>query len=81
MRTVIIPEQNVPDLEEIDPTVRESIEFIPVSNASRVLDVALADDALSLPGMTMSHLETVPDALPNIPHVTHNTVNGDHYGA
>lgn len=81
VRTVIIPEQNVPDLEEIDPTVRESIEFIPVSNASRVLDVALADDALSLPGMTMSHLETVPNALPNIPHVTHNTVNGDHYGA
>ncbi len=79
--TVIIPEQNVPDLEEIDPTVRESIEFIPVSNVSRVLDVALADDALSLPGMTMSHSETVPDALSNIAHVTHNTVNGDHYGA
>lgn len=81
VHTVIIPEQNRPDLEEIDPTVRESIEFIPVSNVSKVLDVALTDSALSLPGMTKSRSEAVQDALPNISHATYNTANGDHYGA
>ncbi len=41
VRTVLIPEENLPDLEEIDPIVRESLEFVPVKTADEVLKLAL----------------------------------------
>lgn len=41
VKSVIIPEENLPDLEEIDPVVREKLEFIPVKTADEVLDTAL----------------------------------------
>lgn len=41
VRTVIIPKDNVPDLEEIDAKVREKLNFKPVSRASEVLSIAL----------------------------------------
>ena len=41
VKRVIIPADNIGDLEEIDPIVRESLEFIPVSHADEVLAVAL----------------------------------------
>ena len=44
VKTVIIPKENEPDLEEIDPTVKEELEFIPVSHVCQVLDEALASD-------------------------------------
>ncbi len=43
MKTVLIPEENKPDLEKINDTVKNAIEFIPVSNLDEVLCVALAD--------------------------------------
>lgn len=30
IRTILIPEGNVPNLEEIDATVRENVRFIPI---------------------------------------------------
>lgn len=44
MKTVIIPEDNVPDLFEVDPVVKEAIEFMPVSNIKQVLDIALLSE-------------------------------------
>ncbi len=41
VRAVIIPEENIPDLEDIDPIVRRSLEFIPVKTADEVLANAL----------------------------------------
>lgn len=41
VKTVIIPRDNVPDLEEIDKTVKEKIDFRPVTKASEVLSIAL----------------------------------------
>ncbi len=41
IKTVIIPAENEPDLSEIDPIVRESLEFVICSEAQQVLDVAL----------------------------------------
>jgi len=41
IRTVIFPEKNVPDLEEIPENIREEIEFVPVNSAEKVLQVAL----------------------------------------
>ena len=41
VRTVLIPEANVKDLADIDPTVREKLEFLPCKKASDVLSYAL----------------------------------------
>ena len=35
--TVYIPKDNVPDLEKVDPAVREKITFVPVAHADEVL--------------------------------------------
>lgn len=44
MKTVIIPKDNVPDLEEIDDTVRENLEFVPVTKLDQVWNRALKRD-------------------------------------
>ena len=41
IRTVLIPAGNVPDLAEIDDTVREAIRFIPCETVETVLETAL----------------------------------------
>ncbi len=41
IRTVIIPKDNVPNLEEIDDTVKNEVKFVPVSTIDEVLDTAL----------------------------------------
>ena len=41
IRTVIIPEENCKDLEEIDQTVRRALNFIPVRHVDQVLEAAL----------------------------------------
>ncbi len=41
IKTVIIPEGNKADLEEVDDIVKENITFMPVQNLSEVLEIAL----------------------------------------
>ena len=41
VRTIIIPADNLKDLHEVDPMVRENVTFIPCSRASEVLANAL----------------------------------------
>ncbi len=41
VKTVIIPYENKPDLEEVDNIVKENVRFIPVKNIEAVLDNAL----------------------------------------
>ena len=41
IRTVIIPEDNKKDLDEIDPDVRAALEFMTTDHVDRILDVAL----------------------------------------
>ena len=41
MKTVVIPADNVGDLEEIDQTVRAALHFIPVEHVDQVLSVVL----------------------------------------
>ena len=40
--TVLIPEENMRDLDDIDAEAREHLEFIPCNNVAKVLSVALA---------------------------------------
>lgn len=44
MKTVIIPKENLPDLDEIDPKVRESLDFVAVERIEEALPIAFADD-------------------------------------
>ncbi|MBR3790017.1 MAG: AAA family ATPase, partial [Clostridia bacterium] len=41
MKTVLIPKDNLPDLEKVDDVVKENIEFIAVSTLDEVLNLAL----------------------------------------
>lgn len=41
IRTVIVPADNEKDLEEIDPTVRAGLRFVPVEGVDQVLAEAL----------------------------------------
>ncbi|WP_294511027.1 endopeptidase La [uncultured Intestinimonas sp.] len=52
MKTVLIPADNVGDLEEIDQTVRAALKFVPVEQVDQVLSVVLeADGAQALPDL------------------------------
>ena len=48
VRTVLIPEQNLKNLENIDPIVRENLEFLPCKKASDVLSYALRNPFVSV---------------------------------
>ena len=41
--TVIFPEDNIPDIAEIDETVKSSIKFFPVASIADVLKLALVE--------------------------------------
>lgn len=41
VKTVLIPADNLPNLEDVDPVVRRELEFIPVKTADEVLTRAL----------------------------------------
>ena len=49
--TVIIPEDNLRDLEEIDPFVRRSLNFVTAKSVDTVLEVALKREGQVLPGI------------------------------
>lgn len=44
IKTIIIPQENKSDLDEVDDIVKNSIEFILADNINTVLSVALVDD-------------------------------------
>lgn len=54
IRNIIIPAENVKDLEELPETVRKELKFIPVKNADEVFSVAVlpADGTVPKPGRT-----------------------------
>ena len=41
VKTVLIPKDNIPDLEEVDPVVKKAITFVPASEVETVLETAL----------------------------------------
>ena len=46
VRNIIIPKKNEKDLNDIDPSVRENVNFIPCSNIFEVLSVAFSDEEI-----------------------------------
>jgi ATP-dependent Lon protease len=57
VKSIIIPKKNEKDLEDIDVTVKENVNFIPCSSIFEVLDAAFADEEViaifsnSVPGL------------------------------
>ena len=43
IRTVIVPQENEPDVEEISSEITRGLEIIPVSHMDEVLKIALAE--------------------------------------
>ena len=41
IKTVIIPFENIKDLEEVDPVVKENVNFVPVKDITEVLETAV----------------------------------------
>ena len=41
VKKIFIPALNVPDLDEVDKTVREKVEFVPVDNVDEIIKNAL----------------------------------------
>ena len=64
IKTVIIPAENEKDLEEIDQTVRQSLNFITVSHVDSVIAAALVS------GEVPAETPVVLDAMPAMPPVT-----------
>jgi len=62
IRHILIPKDNVKDLEDIDPIVREEVTFTPVSRIDEVLAIAL-EKGSSLPMSNSEPAET--NALPS----------------
>lgn len=49
VKTVFIPQENVPDIDEVDKEVREKLHFVPVSYVNEIIDAALLSHNEGLP--------------------------------
>ena len=57
IKTVIIPADNEKDLEEIDQTVRNALNFIPVQQVDEVLAAVLNPETAHTTDQTHNYLE------------------------
>ena len=48
LKTVIVPEANRSDIDEIDDVVKSSLEFVYASELETVLDTALCKDSVTV---------------------------------
>ena len=67
IKTVIIPQDNVKDLEEIDQTVRKALNFVPVRSADTVLETALNFPQPDAPVVVPADTQSLPLAAPPLP--------------
>jgi len=76
IRHILIPKDNVKDLEEIDPIVREEVTFTPVSRVDEVLDIALVKpSALPLPNSEVQEKEDLaPVVIPGTSEPTYTAL-------
>lgn len=57
IKTVVIPYDNIADLDEVDPVVKEAITFEPVKTVEAVWDIALEKEDKN-PEKSVKHVET-----------------------
>lgn len=79
--TVLIPAENERDLAEIDPVVRESLNFVPCTQLSQVLRAALREPAIEMPDIKSPLRLAAEDNIDNVvATATITKTNGEHYG-
>ncbi len=69
VKTVLIPQDNLADLDEVDGAVKDALEFIPVKHVSQVLALALEDEPAAKAAQTQPHmpvLDTRSTARPSL---------------
>jgi len=71
IKTVLIPEENVKDLQEIPDNVKRGLEIVPVRWIDKVLELALEHNPVPL---TDEEAAVVPAAAPAVPAVAGATV-------
>jgi ATP-dependent Lon protease len=64
IKTVLIPEENVKDLQDIPENVKNQLEIVPVKWIDRVLEVALEAAPQALPEEEVAKVEAKPDSAP-----------------
>jgi len=79
IKTVILPEENAPDLEEIDPKVRQALDFLPVSNAVEVFAAAL-EPLKPAPGVRVREQEMPLAGLASDKAEHAHTIEGNAHG-
>lgn len=70
VKTVIIPEDNIPDLSEIDSAVKESLRFVPVRYATEVLKVAVNEKNDEEPSLNKTIIPATAEELNNLHYTT-----------
>jgi len=60
IKTVIIPLENEPDLEEIDPTVRNALNFVAADHIDNILDIVLVAENKNKNGRESAQALTLP---------------------
>ena len=67
IKTVIIPQDNEKDLEEIDQTVRRALQFITVEHADAVIDAAVLLNAPACAGQPRTEVDKLPLPAKTVP--------------
>ena len=67
IKTVIIPEENRKDLEEIDQTVRKALNFVMVRTADTVLETALVFPESEAFAVVSAEAPSLPLTTPPVP--------------
>ena len=68
VRRILIPRDNVADLEEIDPVVREGVTFTPISRAEEAFGVIFAEPLARTVVPQYTHTDTaMPEIPPRVP--------------
>ena len=62
VRIICIPADNIPDLDEVAPVVKENVTFYPCSHVDEVLSIALTEER-----PTVSEQNVIPEPLVLIP--------------
>ncbi len=71
IKTVMIPEENVKDLQEIPENVKNGLEIIPVKWIDKVLEIALESMPQPLPDEDPLAAAPSPDAAPKVDAIKH----------
>ena len=75
VESVFIPEDNMKDLDAIDPEVREKLNFVPVRKVSEILGAVLAEPEILTEHSKKIEKEELPEIIPSAKQTNRATVS------